>query len=84
MREAVWNRECSNLTMILSWLGFPEGQIVGGKDAPVGKFPHQVSLRQNGNHFCGGSIIDSRHILTAAHCVEGYVLQNLAHKEYRN
>ncbi|XP_043803031.1 chymotrypsin-1-like [Apis laboriosa] len=55
--------------------GFPESKIVGGKDAPVGKFPYQVSLRKNKNHFCGGSIIDSRTILTAAHCVEG--LSNL-------
>ncbi|XP_053999578.1 chymotrypsin-1-like [Hylaeus anthracinus] len=50
--------------------GFPETQIVGGSDAPVGKFPYQVSLRLNGRHFCGGSIISSRYILTAAHCVK--------------
>ncbi|CAL7948235.1 unnamed protein product [Xylocopa violacea] len=50
---------------------FPEGQIVGGRDAPVGKFPYQVSLRSSGSHFCGGSIISSRYILTAAHCVQG-------------
>ena len=51
--------------------GFPETQIVGGRDASSGMFPYQVSLRQNGRHFCGGSIISNRHILTAAHCVQG-------------
>ncbi|KAG6804302.1 chymotrypsin-1 [Apis mellifera caucasica] len=55
--------------------GVPESKIVGGKDALSGQFPYQVSLRKNKSHFCGGSIIDSRTILTAAHCVEG--LSNL-------
>ncbi|XP_012135227.1 chymotrypsin-1-like [Megachile rotundata] len=56
-------------------IGDPETQIVGGRDAPSGKFPYQVSLRKNGRHFCGGSIISSRHILTAAHCVKGLETQ---------
>ncbi|XP_053973147.1 chymotrypsin-1-like [Hylaeus volcanicus] len=59
------------LCLAVSAYGFPGTQIVGGNDAPVGKFPYQVSLQYNGNHFCGGSIISSRYILTAAHCVKG-------------
>ncbi|KAF3422769.1 hypothetical protein E2986_05890, partial [Frieseomelitta varia] len=66
-------RESSNFTTILSWIGFPESQIVGGRDASSGQFPYQVSLRRSGSHFCGGSILDARTILTAAHCVQGYV-----------
>ncbi|XP_076620357.1 transmembrane protease serine 9-like [Colletes latitarsis] len=59
------------LCLAVTAYGFPESQIVGGKDANAGQFPYQVSLRKNGNHFCGGSILNNRYILTAAHCVKG-------------
>lgn len=47
----------------------PTNRIVGGINANEGQFPHQVSLRRNGSHTCGGSIISKNFILTAAHCV---------------
>ncbi|XP_020299078.1 chymotrypsin-1-like [Pseudomyrmex gracilis] len=53
--------------------GFPNSYIIGGKDAPVGAYPHLVSLRKNGSHSCGGSIISTRTVLSAAHCVISYV-----------
>ncbi|XP_014206306.1 chymotrypsin-2-like [Copidosoma floridanum] len=46
-------------------------RIVGGGDAPDGKYPYQVSLRAPSSHSCGGSIINKRWILTAAHCISG-------------
>lgn len=48
-------------------------RIIGGEDAEEGQFPYQVSLRNRlmgGTHFCGGSILNERFILTAAHCTQ--------------
>ncbi|CAK1589845.1 unnamed protein product [Parnassius mnemosyne] len=46
-------------------------RIVGGTKAPNGSAPYQVSLRYFGTrHFCGASIITTKVILTAAHCVD--------------
>ncbi|GJQ80525.1 hypothetical protein Trydic_g12416 [Trypoxylus dichotomus] len=47
-------------------------RVVGGSDAPLGGYPFIVSLRSAANsHFCGGSIINTNYILTAAHCLVG-------------
>lgn len=40
-------------------------------------FGSQVAILTNGRLFCGGSLIDNIHILTAAHCVAQYVYFNL-------
>jgi trypsin len=46
-------------------------QIVGGTAAAAGEFPYIVSLSRSGSHFCGGSLIDSTTVVTAAHCSTG-------------
>jgi len=46
-----------------------KNRIVGGTEARRGDWPFQVALLNNGRQFCGGSLIDDVHILTAAHCV---------------
>ncbi|EAT42905.1 AAEL005614-PA [Aedes aegypti] len=45
-----------------------EGRIVGGNEVSIANFPYQLSLRHNGNHICGASVISSNWALSAAHC----------------
>lgn len=58
------------------------GRIVGGQTARPAQFPHQASVRDAAappaRHFCGGSIIHQRWILTAAHCVVSMPASRLA------
>lgn len=44
------------------------GRIVGGRDTTIEDFPYQISMRFNGRHTCGGSILNERSVLSAAHC----------------
>lgn len=50
---------------------FGSPRIIDGEDALPGEFPWQCSLRDRETlqHLCGGSLINSRFILTAGHCV---------------
>jgi len=48
----------------------PDGhRIVGGVEARPGSHPWIVSLQMGESHFCGGTLIAPKVVITAAHCV---------------
>jgi len=59
----------------------PDGEkdfdkIVGGAISIPGDWPWSCSMRLNGNHICGGSLISDHWIIGAAHCVSNAAVNN--------
>ncbi|KAG7457076.1 hypothetical protein MATL_G00242670 [Megalops atlanticus] len=49
----------------------PRSRIVGGSPAAPGSWPWLVNLRLDGGLMCGGVLVDSSWVVTAAHCFSG-------------
>ncbi|XP_006875036.1 PREDICTED: coagulation factor IX isoform X2 [Chrysochloris asiatica] len=63
--ETIWD----NVTQsTLSYTDFT--RVVGGENAKPGQFPWQVLLKDKNEAFCGGSIINEKWVVTAAHCIQ--------------
>nr|XP_034957693.1 chymotrypsinogen B-like [Zootoca vivipara] len=74
---ALWFLSCLALVSAAQSCGVPSIQpvltgysrIVNGEEAVPGSWPWQVSLQErSGWHFCGGSLVSERWVVTAAHC----------------
>jgi Ca2+-binding RTX toxin-like protein len=61
---------CVGTALLVGAAGGANAIVNGTQSAPNAR-PYQVSLQSGGGHYCGGSIIDSTTIVTAAHCMEG-------------
>uniref|UniRef100_A0A914DX82 Peptidase S1 domain-containing protein n=1 Tax=Acrobeloides nanus TaxID=290746 RepID=A0A914DX82_9BILA len=62
----------------------PDPHIIGGKPSIIGDWPWIVSVHENGQKVCTGSIIAPRFVLTAAHCYNKKEMKIHAGSNYAN
>nr|ATU82932.1 secreted S1 protease protein [Pristhesancus plagipennis] len=62
------------------WSNKNTKRIVNGKEAGIHEFPFMALIMEKKTRFpfCGGSIITTRHVLTAAHCSHPYPENSLS------
>ncbi|KAE8578207.1 hypothetical protein XENTR_v10023400 [Xenopus tropicalis] len=68
------------VTAISTGCGQPafSDRIVGGNNAVFGEWPWQVSIVYQNSHICGGSLVSSNWVVSAAHCFpRSYKIENM-------
>ncbi len=56
--------------------GTNRSAIMGGDDAQPHAYPWMVQIKKNGEHHCGGALITPEWVLTAAHCITFWALED--------
>ncbi|KAJ9597897.1 hypothetical protein L9F63_011263 [Diploptera punctata] len=54
-----------------------DGRIIGGRPADIENYPYQVSFEYFGSIKCGAAIISEEWVISAAHCVDQVVMDQL-------
>ncbi|EHB03016.1 Transmembrane protease, serine 11B, partial [Heterocephalus glaber] len=62
--EKIINSRCGRRARISA----THDRIKGGSTAQEGEWPWQASLKMNGRHYCGATLISEVFLVTAAHC----------------
>lgn len=76
----LYNQTQTRTPFLYSQQVIQQPYIVNGYEAIKHEYPFMAALMNRQRQFCGGSLIDDNHILTAAHCVahmSKYDVQNL-------
>lgn len=67
-------QKCLSITLLLAFFACtlaspPFPRIINGEPVPdTSVAPWTVSLQKSGSHFCGGSLIASKYVMSACHC----------------
>ena len=76
---------CLSLALLVALFRTAGSKVIGGRAATPLAYPYMVSIQDRfGNHLCGGTLLDSMHVLTAAHCGSASLIPGAQASLYRH